>query len=74
MTSTSMPHGTGTDVEGTMVEMGRVVHACYLSPFRDCSTSFYWVAEKRGQADGLDFGVLRDDSTRPFFERVTDSP
>lgn len=30
---TSMPHGVGRDVEGTMVEMGRVVHFHYLSPF-----------------------------------------
>lgn len=35
---------------------------------------FYWVAEKRGQADELDFRALGDDSTLPFFERVTDSP
>ena len=64
---TSMPHGAGRDVEGTMVEMGRVVHVHYLS-------QFYWVAEKRAQADRLDLGVLGADSTLPFFERVTDSP
>lgn len=37
---TSMPHGAGTDVEGTAMGMGRVIHIHYLSPSYGCSTGF----------------------------------